>query len=418
MQRIQNDSIMFRGESFQARKLHWAGTHRIRAPEETYRLIQPHFQTCGISRLADITRLDRIGIPTTLAIRPNSKTLAVCSGKGFSLATALTSGAMEAIELHHAENVSIRSFRRSYKEVSEEHRVIPIRNLLLTKHSLFNEAWPYHWALAWDILTQQEVAVPLSTIEMSRSRSRIRELGAFQVSSNGLASGNNFIEALAAALYEVVERDATTCHRLLWQQSGSPPPLLDVQLSANVLVQEILLKLKAASITPFVFDCTVDTKVPVFMALLHDSESPLTGLYKGYGAHLDPSVAICRALTEAVQARAIFIAGSRDDFFRQQFHRLKRVDTTGGMASFLSLSPTVDPNAIVDTSTSSFEGDVRVILSQLEHLGYQQVLVFDLTLPKLPISVVKVIVPGLEGYMFDFYTPGSRAITFLKGYVK
>jgi len=38
--------------------------------------------------------------------------------------------------------------------------------------------------------------------------------------------------------------------------------------------------------------------------------------------------------------------------------------------------------------------------------------VVDLSKPDLPISVVKVVVPGLEGYMFDFYTPGRRAIAW------
>ena len=33
----------------------------------------------------------------------------------------------------------------------------------------------------------------------------------------------------------------------------------------------------------------------------------------------------------------------------------------------------------------------------------------DLTHPDVGIPVTRVVVPGLEGYMFDHYTPGPRA---------
>ena len=58
-------------------KTYRAGTHRSTAPEETLARVAPLLPALGITRLANITGLDRIGIPVVVACRPNSRSLAV-----------------------------------------------------------------------------------------------------------------------------------------------------------------------------------------------------------------------------------------------------------------------------------------------------------------------------------------------------
>jgi ribosomal protein S12 methylthiotransferase accessory factor YcaO len=70
------------------------GTHRACSPAETWERIRPHFAATGLTRNADITGLDRIGIPVTLAFRPDAPTMANSTGKGLTLEAALVSGAM------------------------------------------------------------------------------------------------------------------------------------------------------------------------------------------------------------------------------------------------------------------------------------------------------------------------------------
>ncbi len=74
--------IMFRGESHRSPKAFRTGTHRAQSPEETFRAIKPHLERAGVTRIADVTGLDNIGVPTTLAIRPNALTIACSSAKG------------------------------------------------------------------------------------------------------------------------------------------------------------------------------------------------------------------------------------------------------------------------------------------------------------------------------------------------
>jgi ribosomal protein S12 methylthiotransferase accessory factor len=77
-----------------------------------------------------------------------------------------------------------------------------------------------------------------------------------------------------------------------------------------------------------------------------------------------------------------------------------------------TLVPTVDARDRHSEATRTFEDDTLLAIEKLRHAGMDHVIVFDLNRPDFPIHVVKVIVPGLEGYMFDFYTPGRRARSF------
>ena len=408
-------TINFRGKSYNARKEYWYGTQRTVSPQETLERIRPHFKAVGLTRLSNITGLDRIGIPTTLAIRPNSPTLSNSSGKGFTLEAAMVSGAMEAIEMYHAENISLPHFRLPYDQLDGDYEVIPIEHLPLIKHSLFHVSWPYYWVLGWNLLNQREVAVPISVIDMVRNRKRSLDIPSFQVSSNGLASGNDFLEAVSSGLFEVIERDAITCQRVAWEGYGLAPPLVRLESIEHPLVLELLDRFKVAQVAPLIFDCTMDTDVPVYMAYIYDRASRHVGIFRGYGAHLDPEIAMIRALTEAVQSRLVYIAGSRDDFFRHNYMRMKISDSREAIRAIQAMIPTVDARDRKSQATPTFEDDIHMALEKLRRVGLNQVIVFELTQPGFPIRVVKVVVPGLEGYMFDFYTPGHRAKTFCKG---
>ena len=61
------------------------GTHRAVSPTETIAQVAPFLAGMGITRVANVTGLDRIGIPIVMVVRPNSRSLAVSQGKGLDL---------------------------------------------------------------------------------------------------------------------------------------------------------------------------------------------------------------------------------------------------------------------------------------------------------------------------------------------
>lgn len=408
---LKAPALHVRGVAHRARKGHLCGTQRTVAPGETLERIRPHLRRAGITRLANITGLDRVGIPVTLALRPNSPTIVCSAGKGLTLDAAWVSGAMEALELFHAERLSLPVLRASYEELPSPVRV-PLEQLPLTRHSLFHARRPYDWVMGWELLGEREVAVPIQLVDLVRGRERGPELLPFQASANGLASGNVLLEALAHGLFEVVERDAAACWELALGRQGRHPPRVRLDTIEHPPMRELLERLAQAGIEPFLFDCSMDTAVPVYAAYVMDPLQLHTGMSKGYGAHLDPNVAMTRALTEAVQGRTVLIAGSRDDVFRSQHRRMRHMDNPESHRMIRELPEVVDARERVSEATPTFEGDVALVLEKLRRVGLERVIVFDLSREDFPLHVVKTVVPGLEGPRLDFYRPGPRAESF------
>ena len=82
---------------------HGASSLRCRPPAETQNLAQRLMPALGISRVADITRMDRLGLPVYASIRPRGLALCVNAGKGLSPLDAQVGALMEAIEFTVAE---------------------------------------------------------------------------------------------------------------------------------------------------------------------------------------------------------------------------------------------------------------------------------------------------------------------------
>jgi ribosomal protein S12 methylthiotransferase accessory factor YcaO len=58
-------------------KAYRSGTHRTVTPEETIARLRPLVHEFDITRVANLTGLDRAGIPVVMVCRPNSRSSAV-----------------------------------------------------------------------------------------------------------------------------------------------------------------------------------------------------------------------------------------------------------------------------------------------------------------------------------------------------
>ncbi len=409
-------SIPFQTQVLSAAKAFWQGTHRTTSPEVTLATIKPYFRCAGLTRLSHITHLDRLGIPVTQAIRPNSYSLTVSGGKGLTLTAALASAAMEALEMYCAETAPVARFELSYLELAQRYPHIPLVDLPLCQHSLFQVEQPQWWCLGWDLIQQQQVAVPWECVILDY---RLRQgnwshLLSFEMSSNGLASGNHLLEAITAGLLELVERDAITCCSLAQSQVGFRKPQVKLETIDCPQIQSLLQKFTTAGLEIYLFDCTIDTGIPVYEALCFAPTQEAIAMGIGCGAHLDPKIAMARALTEAAQTRAAAISGTRDDFFTCFYTSFWLRDTSKERAQLAANPATVDARDRTSEATDSFEGDLEVILTRLQQVGRQQAIVVNLTPPNWEISVVRVIVPGLEGSRPHDYRPKHRAAAFVQ----
>ena len=75
------------------------GTSRIRPAKETLEKVVPISKQIGVTRLADITGMDVLGIPNFSAVLPGTEDyIWVYSGKGPTREHAMASALMESIE--------------------------------------------------------------------------------------------------------------------------------------------------------------------------------------------------------------------------------------------------------------------------------------------------------------------------------
>src|ERR1700735_576551 len=79
------------------------GTHRAASLAATWKRFSPAAKRAGITRIAELTGLDTLGIPVFAAIRPMGKSLSTQQGKGLSRDAARISALMESLETFAAE---------------------------------------------------------------------------------------------------------------------------------------------------------------------------------------------------------------------------------------------------------------------------------------------------------------------------
>ncbi len=145
-------------------------------------------------------------------------------------------------------------------------------------------------------------------------------------STNGIALGASFEDAYLQALFELIERDAVTIATYRWRKTGESPPKADLNLLPKSS-QRLIQKCEAADLRVLLFYCTRDIVIPVYWAILVDRFGGLEN-FGGWGCHLDTGQAINRAILEAIQSRAVIIAGARDDLDRRNIEHLRSLDYT------------------------------------------------------------------------------------------
>jgi ribosomal protein S12 methylthiotransferase accessory factor len=414
-------TISYRGRSYQSPKYISEETLHAHSTsiEDTFRIIEPYLKKAKVTRLCNVTGLDRIGIPVFNAVRPNLEGYAVQHGKGLTPNAAKLSAAMESLERYFGTETEFPTFTATYRALQNTYTVIPLDKLPLTSKSFFHPDLPIKWSLGWDIIHQEEVPVPLEVVSLRREEPPDALL-VCHYSSNGLASGTNLLEVIIQALYEVIERDAVACSHFAAIAVNPAFHFLKQVLIETIpypQVNALIKQIEAAGILPVLTDCTVDTAVPTYNCYLYDQIDPFFGVTHGMGTSLDPCTAMIRAIMEATQARAALHAGVRDIFFHDQYRVFKAVDAQTSIKILQNeegQKEKVDVSGIKSEATVTFAGDIAICLKKLQQIGLDQVIVFELTEPDSDLMVVKLIVPGLEGFMNRYYTPGPRAKAYFK----
>jgi len=406
-------SISLWGQPYAMKKSYVMGTHRTRSPRQTLEDYARFMPLMGLTRLANVTGLDSIGLPVYTAIRPNSRSLATAQGKGFDADSAKASALMESIETWHAEHIAHPLRWDAYWSLQKTSAVVNVAELPRYQGRELNLDRPCLWIEGYDLMQQCPMWVPYEAATIN-CVSPAGRAPTFCVSTNGLASGNHLLEAIVHGLCEVIERDAET----LWRLTDDLRQL-DLTTVDDEACAQTLALLDRAGVRAAAWNLTTDLGIPVYgCAILESPDQPSgrgLGVYYGFGCHLSPGVALMRALSEAVQTRVTYISGSRDDFFREEYEQATNEDLLRGIWAEISNPPVTEPfTAQASLATESFEEDIALLLSALGTAGIRSAVVVNLTKPEIGVPVVKVVVPGLEGLFEADCQRGPRAARLME----
>ena len=391
---------------------YFKGTHRVIAPERTIEINQDKLKTAGITRIADISDLDRIGMPIYTAIRPTAEdgAVSIYGGKGITKEHAKASAMMEGFERYSAEKQDTDEVVvATSDEISDFGQHIDPASLNLPNEKRDIADIPLEWTLSKDLISDENYYIPTNAVYHPYIHDANVE-SLFKSNTNGLASGNILEEAILHGMLEVIERDAWSIFELTHKNYAQ----IDLESIESETVNDILERFESEGIKIKLMDFTADIKIPTIAASADDTVTRDAGLLTlGMGSHLDPEVAVLRALTEVAQSRATQINGAREDTVRADFareagyERMKRINKY----YFREEDDKIRLSDIENRSTSSINRDIEIVKDELMANDIDKILYVDLTRPELDVSVVRVIIPEMELYAID---PSRAGYRFLK----
>lgn len=392
--------------------LHRLGSSlRTRSAAETLALATPLMPRLGISRVTDITRMDRLGLPVFASVRPRGRALCVNAGKGLHAVEARVGALMEAVEFAAAEP-DRSTWRRETLSVGELRSEWAGRLRMLDLAPRMGPGAPNERLI--DVLACEDIAggpvLPLPAELVFMPYEDPYGEAVFGCSTNGLASGNTPAEATLHALLEVLERDAvamnTPADASLWlSPEDLPAPFADLAARWDEVGVALSVRLIPNEFSLPCFACVIG------------EEGAHVDLAGGFGLHVDPHIALARAVCESAQSRLSHVHGGRDDVTRfyakwadgrtvpedrdaTKTLAWQRAFDTTRRAHWRDVPGVLDPPAIAASAADALAD----VVERLRALGFERILRHVFALDLNGLSVVKVVIPRCQ----EIDTPWRR----------
>ncbi|MDK2939116.1 MAG: thioglycine synthase [Methanolobus sp.] len=389
------------------------GTQRVLDENSTLEKTKDNLKSIGVTRIASITDLDRLGIPVFSSIRPSAAegAISVYSGKGSNETQARISSMMEGFERCLAEKSGINENVKdeikaihvveSYENLIKENQVVSPQSLIIAES--YNPTALIEWVQGWDLLKNEETFVPANSVYHPYEAPG-RTLKLFRSNTNGLAAGNTIEEAIFHGLLEVIERDALSIAE--FTRNPGKEIILTEEDGENY---EILRKFTDNEVDVKIWALNHDTDITTVVVATDDVRlKDAALLVMGAGTHLKPEIAVRRALTEAAQSRVVQIHGAREDTDREGFVRDIGYDRIKRMNKYwYADGEKVSVSELKDLSKTTPAESIDVIDEQLKKVT-DSAIVVDLSRESIPVPVVRVIIPTFEMYTLDRERVGNR----------
>jgi ribosomal protein S12 methylthiotransferase accessory factor len=411
------------------------GGHRVVPPEETLARYGHHVSpiTGAVSMLEPVRQANdgivhvyiagnNMARPQNLAqLRGDLRSLN--AGKGTSDVQARASGLCEGLERYSGVFRGDEPRRRARQHDLGE-AAIPLADCLLFSERQYRErdarnrsrsrfgfvpvpfdpALAVDWSPVWS-LTRREVRY-LPTAFCYYDYPQPPESRFCIACSNGNAAGNTLEEAILQGFLELVERDSVA----LWWYNRARRPGVDLDSFGEPYLAQLRTFLGERGREFWALDLTSDLGIPVFAALTRRTSSPREQILLGFGAHLEPRVALLRAVTEMNQMLYSPLLAAEEKEVEDQGTdpETARWLRTATIADHSYLLAAEGPARTASSFHQVWANDVlenlRACQARVERLG-MEMLILEQTRPEIGLPVAKVIVPGLR-HFWPRFAPG------------
>jgi oxazoline/thiazoline synthase len=261
----------------------------------------------------------------------------------------------------------------------------------------FDEEKEIEWTPVWSLTHQEFKYLPTAYCYHGYPKPPKPDCWA---DSNGCAAGNTIEEAILQGFMELVERD---CVALWWYnrikrpgvnlESFNEPYFLALKDYYQTIHREL-----------WVLDITSDLNIPTFVAITRRIDSEVEDVVLGYGTHLDPKIAILRALTEANQILPAVLSAHADGTTHYLSYDPLAVDWW--RTATLQNQPYLVPDERLTQKvcadypqvwSDDLLEDIMTCRQIVEKSG-MEMLLLDQTRPDIGLKVVRVMVPGLRHF--------------------
>lgn len=285
--------------------------------------ILPICRSAGITRLGDLTGLDRLGLPVVQAVRPEALSDVTSLGRGKTLRQAAIGALMKSMERAYAEAIPPA---RVFVATADALDLPPdVFDALTLPHR--RQDWrsiETAWVLGLDVVDDVAMPVPLELVHTCYTEPPLPYDGLFYRTTTGLACHSTTIDAFRHGLFECLERDAMArafaTHGFFERMRLSPEQLGDdvgkqLAAAAGCGIKAAFWAPPSPAGIPVVWCQTIET----------GEEAPLLGLpTEGYAAAPTFEQAASAALLEALVTRAAVISGVRDDLTAAHYRQNQR----------------------------------------------------------------------------------------------
>ena len=228
------------------------------------------------------------------------------AGKGLTDAEAIGGAIGEGVERYCASHVEPAKQRRVRLADLAGPHIAPAECVLYSPRQYESEGFPYPpatpdvdvgWVQGRELPSGRDVSIPAALVYLYGSSAGGPDFFCPPTSS-GLAAGPTLEAAIVSGLCELVERDAF----LITWMNRLPAPEVDLARLGGA-ARGIGDHYARFGLETHVFDVTTDIPIPVMMAVSIDRTGRSPAAVVGLGSHLDPGVAVLKALFEICQVR-------------------------------------------------------------------------------------------------------------------